>query len=450
MAGGDPGPTEDPPDLNRSRLPQFMRNKTYDGVTRFLQLRMKTVDGVDKRPPLPQNPFLIGKSVEQLVGSSNLKNVEAIKEGQGAQYILRTSSPEIAEKLLSMTTLLDKTLIEVVPHPTLNSVQGVVYQIDSLEFSEEAILDEIKSEGVTAVRRIKKRDDKKNLKNTPLLVLTFCSTVLPEYVRFELLRVQVRPYYPSPMICRGCGSYGHTHKRCDSTTCSVCFRDHPTIEGQTCSNEKFCKHCNQEGHSPTSRDCPSFQKEEAVIRLKVNKRITFQEARAEINQTWNKPTYASQVQQRLTQTQRDPDEKDKIISLLRNELAKLRQELKEIRQKDQQGPIQPSQPPQQSKSRLSRKDSLDKPNSQQSEQAQSKKATQSESTRTTSVECRSFHNHNTRSVSRKRNLNLSQNDISPSNPKNGSKRVNLNKNSQQPQQDENVDANMFSDDDDQQ
>ncbi|XP_055589844.1 uncharacterized protein LOC129742025 [Uranotaenia lowii] len=208
-----------------------------------------------------------------------------------------TSSLEVAEKLLSMTTLLDKTEIEVVLHPTLNFVQGVVYQPDCIDFKEEDILNEIESDGVTAVRRIMKRDEKKNLKNTPLLVLTLCSTVLPEYVCFGLLRVPVRPYYPSPMICRGCGSYGHTHKRCDSTICPVCFRDHPTTEGQICSNNKYCKHCNQEGHSPTSRDCPSFQKEEAVIRLKVNKRITFQEARAEMNQTWNKPTYSSQVQQ---------------------------------------------------------------------------------------------------------------------------------------------------------
>ncbi|XP_055590937.1 uncharacterized protein LOC129743017 [Uranotaenia lowii] len=445
MSGGDPGPVEDPPDNIRSRLPQFLRNKSYDGVTRFLQLRMTIDKSTDKRPPLPQNPFLIGKSVERAVGSTNLKQLEAIKEGQGAQYILRTSSPEISQKLLLMTTLLDKTPVEVVLHPTLNSVQGVVYQPDTVDMKEDEILTEIESEGVLAVRRIMKRDNKKDLQKTPLLVLTFCSTVLPEYVRFGLLRVPVRPYYPSPMICRRCGSYGHTHKRCDSTVCPVCFKDHPITAGQICDNQKYCKQCRQEGHSPTSRDCPSFQKEEAVIRLKVNKGITFQEARTEVNQTWSKPTYSSKVQQRITQANNDSNEKDKLISLLQDELTKLRQELREIRQKDQQDSSQPAQKPNQ---RISRKDSHDMTSNQQSQSGTSKKDGGSKSTAVTteepgiSIGSRKIL-YNTRSVSRKRNL--TQNEISPTNPKTRPK-ISIT-NSQISQHEENLDTDMFSDDD---
>lgn len=74
------------------------------------------------------------------------------------KYVLRTNSRLTAEKLLTIKNLVDGTLVEVVPNSTLNSVEGVVYEPDSIndDEDEEKILDYLKSQGVTKVRRIRK------------------------------------------------------------------------------------------------------------------------------------------------------------------------------------------------------------------------------------------------------------------------------------------------------
>ncbi|XP_055584713.1 uncharacterized protein LOC129737578 [Uranotaenia lowii] len=340
MAGIGIGSNDDPPDLDTSRLPSYCRSPQNDGVLRVLQLRMRfNEDGYDSddvqrkgnRPSLPQNPFLIGNSVKTAIGYSNARHVRAIKEARGAMYTLRTYSPEIAEKLMNMNTLIDKTPVEVVPHPILSITQGVIVDYDTIDMEEEELLEELSVQGIAAVRRIKKRDEKNQnkFKNTPTLVLSFRSTVLPEYVNFGLLRIKTRPYYPSPMICRNCAAYGHTLKRCTSPAiCLTCSEDHTMEKDKQCEKASFCKHCKGD-HSPISRDCPVFRKEEAVIRLKVNKGITFHEARTEINSTWGKETYASKVQQRLNITVES--EKDNLIKKLQSEMDKMRKEIELLR-----------------------------------------------------------------------------------------------------------------------
>ncbi|XP_055590848.1 uncharacterized protein LOC129742936 [Uranotaenia lowii] len=131
------------------------------------------------------------------------------------------------------------------------------------------------------------------------------------------------------MICRNCAAYGHTLKRCTSPAiCLTCSEDHTMEKDKQCEKASFCKHCKGD-HSPISRDCPVFRKEEAVIRLKVNKGITFHEARTEINSTWGKETYASKVQQRLNITVES--EKDNLIKKLQSEMDKMRKEIELLR-----------------------------------------------------------------------------------------------------------------------
>lgn len=220
MAGRS-GPSGDPPD--NTRIPKWMLREDELGHTiALIALLMKArkvdanenVDGAQTEPSLPTDPFVVANAVLLALGTKDARKVHASKEARGSRYILRTNSRSICEKLKQIRELSDNIPVEVIEHPTLNFVQGVIYDVDTIDKSEEYIQENLKDQGVCGVRRIKKRRDKV-LVNTPLLVLTIHGSVLPEFLYFGLLRIKIRQYYSSPMMCYRCANYGHTKKRCD-------------------------------------------------------------------------------------------------------------------------------------------------------------------------------------------------------------------------------------------
>ncbi|XP_055612882.1 uncharacterized protein LOC129759449 [Uranotaenia lowii] len=323
MAGKDP----DPPD-DRGSFPAWMANSENDGILRILLLRVVSEDD-DKRPPLPHNPFLISRSVEAIVGYRNRHLVSAIREEKGNRYVLRTQSPEIYSKLCKMTHLLDaeQTRVEVVDHPTFSFTKGVVYEPDTKDMSDNDLLKELSREGVTAVKWITTKDKQSGaIKNTPLVVLTFKGTKRPTHILFGMLRISVRPYYPSVLQCRSCAAYGHTRKHCSSeAVCFNCSQKHTLDNDQECPNPAYCYHC-EGAHSPISKSCPVFRKEEAVVRIKVDKGLTYREAREQIDRTSPQISYSSQVQNRLN----EHSDNDREIQLLHKEVDKLRNQLKDF------------------------------------------------------------------------------------------------------------------------
>lgn len=324
----DPG--KGPPSDNR--LPSWLR-KADDIATMVLVLRRKTNDdGAESDPTrkpdlsLP-NTFVVGTTIEKAIGTKEARTIDATREGRGTRYILRTSSKNIYEKLLKLTELVDGTPIEIFRHPTLNTVQGTVYDPDSIDVDEKAIAEYLSSQGVHAVRRIKKRVNG-NLQNTPLLVLSFHGTVLPKHVFFGVLRIPVTTYYPSPLICFNCGAYGHSRKSCQN--CGICLRcsqAHSLPEGEKCDNSPHCIHCKS-GHAITSRDCPKYKSEEKIIRIKVNQGISFTEARKIYAEESRRNTFANVAQEHLNQ---ELAAKDKMIAALQNQVATLAKELASLK-----------------------------------------------------------------------------------------------------------------------
>lgn len=222
---------------SRSNLPQWMIGPDDIGQTVVLVLRRDTKStddfdhGLSQNSPLP-HPFVVGSSIQQIIGIEAARSINTTREGRGSRYLLRTKSRIISDKLMKITELCDGTRVEIVPHPTLNTVQGMVYEPDSLDVDEKLIEQELKSQGVLAVRRIKKRVNGK-LQNTPLLVLSISGTILPEFVYFGLLRIPIRKYYASLMMCLNCGFYGHSRRFCNQTAiCLRCSTTHTVIEGE--------------------------------------------------------------------------------------------------------------------------------------------------------------------------------------------------------------------------
>ncbi|XP_062558202.1 uncharacterized protein LOC134223083 [Armigeres subalbatus] len=330
---GKPTPSGSGPDdycstPSSTRTPGWMRTDDEIGQTVVLVLRCKVDDdhmepnGSYREPRLPE-PFIIGKTVELAIGVKQARNVKASREGRGSRYLLRSNSRKVIDKLITLTELTDGTPIEIFQHPTLNTVQGIVYEPDSICTNENIIAENLADQDVHAVRRIKKRTNGK-LQNTPLLVLSFHGTVLPDYVYFGLSRIKVRPYYPSPMMCFNCGMYGHLRKSCQqSGICMRCSQPSHLVDGEQCENTPYCFHCKSE-HSVTSRDCAKFKEEDKIVHMKVNQCISFAEARRRYLEENRRENIARVVQEQLKQ---EIVTKDHLIASLQNKIAILAKEL---------------------------------------------------------------------------------------------------------------------------
>ena len=225
MSGRSPGPPGGSErTICRSNVPEWMLGPDDLGQVIVLVLRRKLNDKVpgdqqQENAALPDS-IIVGASIELMVGVKEARTISASREGRGTRYILRTSSKSILEKLTKITKLTDGTEVEIVHHPTLNTVQGIVYDTDTINKDENLILDYLKPQGVHAVRRIRKRVNGA-FKNTPLLVLSFHGTTVPDIVYFGLLRKEVRVYYPSPMICYT-GDTTDTLRKSASSPASAC------------------------------------------------------------------------------------------------------------------------------------------------------------------------------------------------------------------------------------
>lgn len=323
------GPPDNPPGfIGDGRTPYWMRSNDEMGQSVVLVLRRKVRENETgtNELRLPE-PFTIGASVQMVLGEKDSRKVVASREGRGSRYLLRTNLRSIIDKLTAMTELCDGTEIEIFLHPTLNTVQGIVYEKDSIHTDEAVVAENLNSQGVRAVRRIKKRVNGE-LRNTPLLVLSFQGTVLPDHVYFGLLRIPVKTYYPSPLLCFNCGTYGHPRKSCQQPgICMRCSRPLHVADGEQCNNSPHCMHCQNE-HSVTSRDCPKYKEEDKIIHMKVDQCISFAEARRRYADENKRETIARMIQDQLKQ---ELAAKDQMIAKLQQQVADLAKELTSLK-----------------------------------------------------------------------------------------------------------------------
>ena len=111
---------------------------------------------------------------------------------------------------------------------------------------------------------------------TNTLFLMFGSPELPKEITVGYLKVKVALFVPNPMHCFNCNKFGHTSQCCKvAAKCTGCGKD--KHEGQ-CEGPKLCSNCNGP-HASSSKDCPVWQKEKEIQRVRVEKRISFPEAR---------------------------------------------------------------------------------------------------------------------------------------------------------------------------
>ena len=170
--------------------------------------------------------------------------------------------------------------VEVTEHTTLNSSKGIIRNPVLKQETEENILDYLKPQGVTHVKRFRIKKNHEYI-NTNTLRLTFNSVTTPKSLKNFYQIIPVELYVPNPLRCFNCQKFGHHESNCPADEGSVCERcgtenhDHHTSQ---CRNPAKCVNCGG-NHTSRSSDCDVWKKEKEVMKIKVTQRLTYPEAR---------------------------------------------------------------------------------------------------------------------------------------------------------------------------
>jgi len=113
-------------------------------------------------------------------------------------------------------------------------------------------------------------------KPSGVILITFELYNLPSKIEISWHSVKVREYIPNPMRCKSCQLLGHTTKKCVNTpVCSECaLSPHsPSKCTKIC-----CANCSGE-HSASSRQCPKYQEQREILKIKTVRKCTMREAK---------------------------------------------------------------------------------------------------------------------------------------------------------------------------
>ncbi|XP_058456960.1 uncharacterized protein LOC131434311 [Malaya genurostris] len=197
------------------------------------------------------SPFLIDKAIRNCCGDVN--SVKRIKDGKILIHTKTDKQGKQLEKLKSLAQSINR----------------------SPEIGDEEILEELRAQKVTKLERILRKTNGIPIK-TSTFILTLETTVPPQEIKVGFLSVKTRPYYPRPMRCFQCFAFGHIGENCNRD--KLCANCGDKEHGEQCDKNTKCVNCG-EPHSALNRRCRIFNKEVEIVKLKVDRDITFFEAR---------------------------------------------------------------------------------------------------------------------------------------------------------------------------
>ena len=135
--------------------------------------------------------------------------------------LLEVEKKSHVENLLSTKKLFDLN-VKISLHKTLNSCKGVIRCQDFAPCTDDEILENLKSQGVTDVRNIQVRRNGV-VRRTYTYVLTFNTPILPKKIKAAYLSVNVEVYIPNPLRCYKCQVFGHHEDHClKKAICANC------------------------------------------------------------------------------------------------------------------------------------------------------------------------------------------------------------------------------------
>ena len=261
------------------------QHTVHDPLPEFLVIRSVETDEAGQAIPLKLNPFQRHQAISKFGDAK-----QVLQRADGTLEVQLTRENDI-RKLLSAKELSFKAHglgirtipVKVEPHPTKNTVKGVITCQDLRGVSEDEIVEGMEEQGVLAARRIRRRERgaERALVDTDSVILTFNRTNLPDRVKVGYLSVRVRLYIPDPVRCYKCQAFGHVSQRCrEQQRCACCSEsDH---EAKDCKSATFkCANCGGP-HKASDRKCETFLAEQEVKALMVRERLPFRQAQAQV------------------------------------------------------------------------------------------------------------------------------------------------------------------------
>ena len=238
---------------------------TKDNWPRFI-----VVKSVNEEWPLSKlSPFVVQKGFQAIAGT--LKSTKRLRDGS---FLVGCSRKTQAENLLKTVNFVDR-LVDISVHKTLNSSHDVVRCRVLSDMSEIEISDKLKTRGVVVVHRVMvKKEGKVIPMNT--LFLTFNRPDVQKEIIIGYLNVKVELFIPNPLRCFNCNKFGHTSHHCRTRAkCQQCGKNK---HEEQCEGPLICSNCKGP-HAVSAEDCLVWKKEKEIQCIRVEKRISFPEAR---------------------------------------------------------------------------------------------------------------------------------------------------------------------------
>ena len=288
------------------------------------------------------SPFLIHKTIMSVAGEP-----KSIKNLRSGDLLIQCAKEPHEKNLLKMKKFCD-VKCTVTPYSSLNVSKGIVRCPALNKQTDEHILEFMKEQGVTAVRRINVFRDNV-LKPSNTFVFTFSTPVLPSTVKIGFIQAKVDVYIPNPLRCYQCQIFGHHEHKCGrQAVCANCGMPEHCPSGQ-CQRPARCANCSGD-HPANSKQCPTWEKEKKILKIKCEQNITFPEARKQFEQFNAVQTYASAVKpstcNKQTQTvDKDTQTDDSFTEYLKQQTASEKTGKEKTNEKQGKGTSSPSPGP---------------------------------------------------------------------------------------------------------
>jgi hypothetical protein len=233
---------------------------------RFLIVHSK----VQEKPVCKLHPFLVGETLRSRVGRPDAQRLRS------GDLLVECRTRAHSNGLLRLSSIGD-TPVEVTPHKTMNSSRGVIQDQALAELSEEELVRNLKSQGVTYVRRFASKRGGGEIR-LPTIILTFGTPTPPTTIWGGYYSLKVKKYVPLPLRCFKCQKYGHGQKTCRQAEASCARCTKPGHSAESCTATPLCVNC-QGAHMASDRKCPRWISECRIQQVRVEKGLSFADAK---------------------------------------------------------------------------------------------------------------------------------------------------------------------------
>ena len=206
-----------------------------------------------------------------------------IIERRDGSLAVTLDNQEQSERLKTLNSLAGVT-VETNSDTNLNRSQGTIRYENLPGYTTQELLDALKTQNVTEIYQLSKKNENKTNVLIPVFILTFGSTKLPERINIGWTSCPVRLYIPRPRRCFKCQKFGHGSNTCRSPidVCGKCGREMHLGE---CDVSACCVNCRGP-HPSFVRACPAYKNEQEIIAYKIRNNVSYNEAKMEVNRNY--------------------------------------------------------------------------------------------------------------------------------------------------------------------